>query len=187
MAFSDGDGDKGSRDDSRHSSNSDGSIQSSGLKATEKDELSVSHRGNTAPKGDPTTILATNTLSIEDQLNQLSKQEEKSWKHLDSVHSNHRFGTQYLDGSQGNASSDSVAFDDSCASFDTFGGAGEDTVNLSDSASDLLADQKAAFCNLEPEITPRRKILSTRTPSSRLIRAPSSRMSNLQLIEEDDL
>ena len=130
------------------------------------------------------------TISIEDQLNLLTAEEEKSWKYQDSVHSGHHaFGAQYFDNHKnGGASESSLAFDDSCASFDTFGGAGDDIGTLSESASDLLADQKAAFCNLEPEMTPRRTILSARTPSSRLIRAPSARASNLQLIgEEDDL
>ncbi|KAL7578141.1 hypothetical protein ACA910_012586 [Epithemia clementina (nom. ined.)] len=195
MAFNDKDQVVHQQDggDSRHSSLGDGSIRSSGHKgACEKDELAISQRGNIPPRGShAAATAAAKMMSIEDQLNQLSAEEEKSWKYQDSVHRNsshhQMFGAQYFDQNNKNGISDgSIAFDDSCASFDTFGGGDNDVGDMSD--ADLLEDQKAAFCNLEPEMTPRRTILSTRTPSSRLIRSSSSRASSaLQLIQEDDL
>mmetsp|Transcript_2997 Transcript_2997/g.8459 ORF Transcript_2997/g.8459 Transcript_2997/m.8459 type:complete len:190 (+) Transcript_2997:159-728(+) len=153
-----------------------------GGSGAKKDELAVSRRGDLPLKGSKDNDIET-TDSIEDQLKNLSTEEEKSWNRLDSVHSTNSYGTgKCMDGMNG-SSNDSLAFDDSCASFASFGGsAGEEP---GDSMSDLLAEEKASFTNLEPEVTPRRKLLA-KPPSNKMIRAPSYRGSNLQLIQESD-
>lgn len=189
MAFSDVE--QIAHEDAMQSAIGNETIRSSGSKTYGSDELAVSQRGSLPAKGShtiTTTIATKCSMSIEDQLNLLSAEEEKSWKYQDSVHRNSQrppFATQYFDHNNNSASDSSNNFDDSCASFDTFGGGPDDVGENSE--SELLKDEKAAFCNLEPEMTPRRKILSARAPSSRLIRSLSTRASNLHLIEEDDL
>mmetsp|Transcript_5154 Transcript_5154/g.6716 ORF Transcript_5154/g.6716 Transcript_5154/m.6716 type:complete len:189 (-) Transcript_5154:2325-2891(-) len=159
-----------------------------------EDELAVSRRGELPTKqssqssqmSQMTTLIGTGT--VEEQLKGLAKEEEKSWNYLDSVHSRTSYcaGKYYMDGNNNNsndASSDSLTLDDSCASFASFGGSGggDDDSECSDHMV-----EKAAFTNLEPEMTPRRKLLAIQRPSTRMIRAPSSRWSNLQLIKEGD-
>mmetsp|Transcript_20552 Transcript_20552/g.43068 ORF Transcript_20552/g.43068 Transcript_20552/m.43068 type:complete len:186 (-) Transcript_20552:1610-2167(-) len=179
-------GDESSLDDSRNSAKFSSShhSQADDSEGKAKDELAVSRRGDIPPKAEKAV---SGTASIEEQLKKLSTEEEKSWNYLDSVHSKNSYGAggKYMSDAPKNnfnASDNSLTLDDSCASFASFGGSstGDD-----DSASDIL-DQKAAFCNLEPEMTPRRKLLAARKPSTRMIRAPSYRGSNLQLIQESD-
>jgi hypothetical protein len=140
-----------------------------------------------------------------EQLRKLSvhnNEEEKSWIHLDSVHSaKGGYTNPYLNNSL-NASGDSMDFNDSCASFASFcGGGSEDGENNNGSKSSLnggngssserdLALATAAFCRLETEsiIVPKRRppAVMMRAPSVRLNKGPSFRQTSLQLIEEKD-
>lgn len=90
------------------------------------------------------------------------------------------------------SSNDSFDFNDSCASFASFGGAsdegGSSKSSLQDSAGEL-AEAKEGFCQLDSDpqyLVNRQNLLLTRTPSSRLVRAASLRCPTLQLIEEHD-
>jgi hypothetical protein len=140
--------------------------------------------------------------STTEQLRKLSvhhNEEEKSWMHLDSVHSNTNKGyaNPYLNNSL-NASGDSMDFNDSCASFASFGGGSEDGENNNSKSSlngsslaesESLALATAAFCRLETEsIIPKRRppAIMSRAPSVRLNKGPSFRQTSLQLIEEKE-
>lgn len=154
----------------------------------EEDELRVSRRGDLPPKNAHITTAVIGSGSIEEQLEGLAKEEEKSWNHLDSVHSKSSYGAGSKYKSQGAGFDESgQSWEDSCSSFASFGGSaggGDD-----DSESSDHAYEKAQFKNLEPEMTPRRRLLAARKPSSRVLRTPSYRGSNLQLVPEgeDDL
>lgn len=129
-----------------------------------------------------------------EQLRKLSvhpDEEEKSWVHMDSVHSNTGYANPYLSNSL-NGSNDSMDFNDSCASFASFGGGGSDDgenskSSLNDDSKSDLSVERAAFCRLETEsITPKRRPMMSRAPSVRLNKGPSFRQTSLQLIEEKD-
>ena len=128
-----------------------------------------------------------------------SAQEEKAWQHMDSVHSHNKGYTNpyLLNNNDMNNSYDSMDFNDSCASFASFGGCdseGNNSLNgskngsLNDSAEDLSLE-RANFCRLEAEATiipkPNRPRMC-RVPSVRLNRGPSFRQTSLQFIEEKE-
>ena len=134
-------------------------------------------------------------LSMEDQINRLALSEEKAWKNLDSVHS-HKSDLSALashpGGPNNNGSfNNSFDFNDSCASFASFGGSeeGGSRSSLNDSIGEL-AEAKAGFCNLDkPEPRPpppRRNGPLNAVPDSRLVRTASMRMVTLQGIGEEE-
>ena len=136
-------------------------------------------------------------LSVVEQLRRLGlENDDRKFQNLDSVHS-HKSDLSALachTSVQGNGSfNNSFDFNDSCASFASFGG-GSDDGGKGDSKSSLNDDSAGDFAahvnppeQLAAEPIPtKRTLLMNRLPDSRLVRHASLRYTSLQLIEEND-
>lgn len=132
------------------------------------------------------------------QLKALSIDEEKSWTTLDSVHSKSSVSTSNTpNGSNSNlltVEQGIKSFDDSCASFASFGGSSDSDL-LSNSESDLLTE-KANFTRLNDDdealLSSQRRNRMLQLPSygsrcnSNYLTTPLAPLSE-PIVEEDDL
>ena len=144
----------------------------------------------------------TDDLTVADQISRLqvaAGTSDRQWKNLDSVHSHKSDLSALANHVSGGSFNNSFDFNDSCASFASFGGSedgggGGSRSSLNDSAGDvvvLVDGSDAAVGDRDPAplnmpTTTKRNLLMNRLPESKLVRAASLRCPTLQLIEEND-